>query len=214
MKVIIIGFGRMGQALAHKLIEKKAEVVVTDSNPHVFEPLQKDTKIKTIVGLGFDKDILESTGIQQADAVVACTTSDESNAVIARVAKNYYRVRQAIARLYDPSKAEIYNMLGVQTISTTDWGIKRAMKLLEYSQMDSLLTLGDGDIEVLKVEVPPLLVGKSIQTFGSISIRIVGMLRNNKAYIPSTGALLEANDVLYIAVEHNSIPQLRSILGL
>lgn len=213
MKVIVVGYGRMGRELAMRLQKDNHEVVVIDSDVEVFDK-EPDVPFEVHIGLGFDKQILEESGIERVDAVVACTSSDESNAVIARVARNIYRVPQVIARLYDPSKAAIYDMLGIQTISTTDWGIKRAMKLLEYSSFDSMLSIGDSDVEVLKISVPPMLVGKSLKDLSTLNIRIVGMLRDNKGMIPSTGALFEANDTLYIAIEHDAIPQLRSMLGL
>lgn len=214
MKVIIIGCGRMGIELAQQLNKQNHDIIMIDSDPAAFIKLGDSLDITRKVGVGFDREVLESVGIDRVDALVACTSSDESNAVIARVARNVYRVPQVIARLYDPQKATIYDMLGIQTISTTDWGIRRAMKLLEYSQMDSVLSIGNSDIEIVKVTVPELMVGKNIQNINSADVRVVSIQRNNKAIIPSSGALLERNDILYIAVEHSAVTRLHTVLGL
>ena len=95
--------------------------------------------------------------------MVACTRNDDSNALIARISKNIYKVPCAIARLYDPRSAEIYRSLGIQTISTTSWGVARVMDILTYSQLDIILTFGDNNADLIRIEVPHLLIGKNGQ---------------------------------------------------
>jgi trk system potassium uptake protein TrkA len=129
MKVIIVGLGRMGTGLSLSLAKKGHQVTVIDNNPESFDALGKDFTGTKIVGFGFDRDVLIEAKIDKVDAVVSCTESDEINAVIARIAKNAYRVPRVIARLYDSRKAEIYRRLGIQTLSTTSWGIERASEI-------------------------------------------------------------------------------------
>ena len=56
-----------------------------------------------------------------------------------------------ISRLYDPRKAEIYRSLGIQTIATTSWGVKHAIELLSYDQLDGVTSLGNGDVDIIRV---------------------------------------------------------------
>ena len=121
MKVIVVGLGRMGTGLSLNLAKKGHQVIVIDKDSEALDSLGKNFNGERVEGLGFDKDILNKAKIDRVDAVVACTDSDEVNAVIARMAKNIYRVPKVIARLYDPKKADIYRRLGIQTISTTTW---------------------------------------------------------------------------------------------
>ena len=65
--------------------------------------------------------------------------------------------------MYNKEKAEIYRRLGVETISSTTWGIKRAAELLCYSPLNSVLSLGEGDADILEIRVPSLLVGHKTQ---------------------------------------------------
>lgn len=215
MKVIIVGIGRMGAGLSLKLIKKGHQVTVIDSNPEVFEALGDDFKGEKVVGFGFDRDVLTQAEIDKADAVVSCTKSDEVNAVIARIAKNIYKVPRVIARLYDPGKAEIYRRLGIQTISTTIWGIDRASELLTYNQLDSVYEVGNGNVNLLLIEIPALLVGHTVNEITSIGeITVVAITRGNKTLIPTLGTIFEDGDVIYIAVINSATDKLKSMLDL
>lgn len=215
MKVIIVGCGKLGSGLAKNLIRKGNQVTVIDSNPEAFELLGKEFKGETIVGIGFDRDILEKANIRRADAIISCSKSDESNALIGRIARNVYHVPRVISRLYDPRRAEIYRSLGIQTISTTTWGIQRATEMLSYDRLDSVLTIGDSQVEIIRAETPALLVGRTINeltVFGEI--QVVAISRNNKTFLPALGTPLHKHDILYIAVLASSANRLKILLGL
>jgi len=215
MKVIIVGCGRMGTGLSINLVKKGHQVTVIDSNLEAFETLGNDFTGLKVVGIGFDRDILVKARIEQVDAVVSCTASDEANAVIARIARNVYRVPRVVARLYDPIKADIYHRLGIQTISTTTWGIERATEMLTYSRLDSVYEMGNGNVNLVRIEVPPLLVGHTVYELIVIGeIHVVSISRNNKTFIPTTGTIIEAEDVLYITVIVSANDKLKSMLDI
>jgi len=215
MKVIIVGIGRMGAGLSLKLIKKGHQVTVIDFDPEAFEALGTDFKGEKVVGFGFDRDILNQAGISKADAVVSCTKSDEVNAVIARIAKNSYQVPRVIARLYDPGKAEIYRRFGIQTISTTIWGIDRASELLTYNQLDSVYEMGNGNVNIVRIEIPTLLIGHTVNEITCIGeITVVSISRENKTIMPTLGTILEPGDVIYIAVIDSATDKLKSMLDL
>ncbi len=215
MKVIVVGLGRMGTGLALNLMRKGHQVTVIDSNPEAFQNLGKDFSGNKVTGIGFDRDVLKKARIDQVDAVVSCTASDEANVVIARIAKNIYRVPRVVARLYDSTKADLYRRIGIQTISTTAWGIERATELLTYHQMDSVFEMGNGNVNVVRIEVPPLLVGHAVKEIMAIGeIYVTGVSRYNKTFIPTAGTTLEAEDILYITVVASAAHKLKSMLGL
>lgn len=215
MKTIIVGCGRMGSGLARKLESQGVDVTIIDTIPAAFLSLGSDFKGKKIVGIGFDQDVLTEAKISMVDSVVACTNSDETNALIARIAQNIFRVPKVVARLYDSHKAEIYHSLGIQTISTTSWGIARAVEILNYSELDSLLSLGDGQVTIIRYETPVLLEGRNINDVSMLGeVRIVAMKRGTETMIPSLSTQLKTGDVLYIAVLSSAKHHLLSLLGL
>lgn len=213
MKIIVVGLGRMGTGLSLSLQKKGHQVTAIDSNPEAFKSLGEGFTGTRIIGVGFDRDVLSRARIDQVDAVVSCTASDEANVVIARIAKNIYRVPRVIARSYDASKADLYRRLGIQTISTTAWGIERATELLTYHQLDSIYEMGN--VNLVRIEVPPLLVGHTVRELSAAcETEVVGVNRNNKTFIPMSGTTFEADDILYIAVAANASHKLKAMLGL
>lgn len=215
MNIVIVGGGRMGSGLLRQLLQEGHKVTLIDTNENVISKLQKDYDFTAVKGIGFDKDVLEKANIKLADAMVSCTNSDETNALIARISKNIYRVPRVIARLFDPDKAKIYNALGIETISTTSWGIHRASELINYSELDPILTIGNNDVELVKVEVPALLVGRTVDQVRMIGeISVVAIYRDSKSFIPTSGTIFQNGDLLYISVLTGSIKRLKTLLGM
>jgi trk system potassium uptake protein TrkA len=214
MKVIIVGCGKMGSGLALELIKKGHRVTVVGASIDEFSMLGKGFQGETIVGVGFDQQVLEQAGIKRADAIVACTKSDETNAVIGRISRNIYKVPRVISRLYDPRKAEIYRSLGIQTIATTSWGVKHAMELLSYDQLDGVTSLGNGDVDIIRVETTEMLIGKKIADLtvpGEFHVAAVS--RQNQTFLPTLGTQLQKGDVVYFSVLGTSQKKLKHMLG-
>lgn len=215
MKVIVVGCGKMGSGLALELMKKGHSVIVVGSSAEELSMLGKGFKGETIVGVAFDKQILEQAGIERADAVVACTKSDETNALIGRISRNTYRVPRVISRLYDPRKAEIYRTLGIQTISATEWGVKHAIELLSYDQLDIVAGLGNGGVDIVRVEVSELLIGKKIVDITAAGeFSVCALSRQNQTFLPTLGTVLQKGDVLYFNVLVSSVKQFKHVLGL
>src|SRR5512138_3897707 len=188
MRLIIIGCGRMGAGLAHTLSQHGHSVTVVDRDPQAFERLHSSFKGQTIAGVGFDRDVLLQAGIERADGLAAVTASDETNVVAARLARLMFRVPRVVARLYDPRKAEIYRRLGIQTISTTAWGTQRIAELLGYSQLDSIVSLGSGAVDIVELAVPHVLVGRPVSDVTiSGEVQVVAISRGGTTFLPTLG---------------------------
>ncbi len=215
MRMIIVGCGRNGSGLAQALSKMGHTVTVIDSNASAFQVLGPAFRGKTVEGVGFDRDVLLKAEIDRTDALAAFTSSDESNAVIARIAREIYHVPKVVARLYDREKAEIYKRLGVQTLSSTTWGIKRAADLLCYSPLNTVFSPGNGDVDVVEIEVPPLMAGHKVsELMVPGEVHVAAVTRGNKTVLPTMGMALQNGDVLYIAVVVGSSGRLKRLFGL
>lgn len=214
MKSIIVGCSHMGAGLAMNLQTKGHEVTIIDRDKDAFKKLPQVFHGQTVVGFAIDKRILESVQIHLADAVITCTDNDETNALLARIAKNQYRVPRVIARIYDPRKAVIYQSFGIQTISPITWGIQRSTELLSYNQLDSIWTADNGHVEMIRVDAPTLLIGHPVRDISSLGeIKVVTITRQNKSFIPISGTLIETHDVLYLVVATSALHKLKAMLG-
>jgi trk system potassium uptake protein TrkA len=215
MRIIVVGCGRIGSGLALTLCRSGHAITVIDSDGAAFERLGPAFKGEKLEGVGFDKDVLTRAGIERADALAAFTASDEANAVIARMARQVFRVPSVVARLYDPGKAEIYHRLGIQTISAVNLGIRRAVEMLCYTPVNTVFTLGDGDVDIVQIEVPRLLVGRTVNDLSVLGeIHVVAILRNNKTILPTMGMAFAKDDMLYLAVAAKANGRLKRLLDL
>ena len=214
MKIVIIGCGRVGAGLAQTLVSRGHSVVVVDMDPLAFEKLGDKFKGQTIQGIGFDREVLLKAGIKRADGLAAVTASDEANVVVARIARDIFHVPKVVARLFDIRQAEIYKRLGLQTIAPSGWGINRIADLLLYSSLETVFSMGSGDVEMVEAEIPPLLVGKTVRDLTVVGeIHIVSITRANKTFLPTLGTNFREGDVLYLAVLITSTNRLKELLG-
>jgi trk system potassium uptake protein len=215
MRLLIIGCGRLGAGLGQSLATNGHNVTLVDKDPLAFEKLGGKFRGQRIVGVGFDRQALVSAGIERADGLAAVTASDEANVVAARIARDIFRVPRVVARLYDVRQAEIYKRLGLQTIAPTNWGIQRISDLLLYSPLETTAAIGSGDVEVVEVELPLLMVGKTVRDLTVASeIHVVSITRANKTFLPTLGTIFRAGDTLHLAVLNTSASRLREMLGL
>jgi trk system potassium uptake protein len=132
MKVVIMGCGRVGAALATALDADGHEVTVLDIRPDAFKRLPPQFKGKKHAGNGIDQDVLARIGLDQADAFVAVTQGDNRNVMATQMAKHLFGVRRALCRIYDPIREEIYGDLGLETISPTLVGAKLLKDMLDH----------------------------------------------------------------------------------
>src|ERR671939_550822 len=147
-----MGCGRVGRELTVQLARAGHQVAIIDKKKEAFERLPPGFDAQTVVGLGFDRDVLEEAGIKEADAFVAVSSGDNSNIVSARVALEHYHVPNVIARIYDSRRAEIYERLNIPTVATTRWGVKQIQLMLFHEREEIREALGGGDL--LRLRVP------------------------------------------------------------
>lgn len=134
MFVLIVGCGRVGSAVAKSMLKEGHEVSVVDEDAAAVAQLRKgedrsweDMGGQFTVGTALETDALEAAGIDKADAFVASTDGDNTNLVIAQIAKRCYGVEKVVVRVLDPARAEWYAEQGLQTICPT----QTAIELLE-----------------------------------------------------------------------------------
>lgn len=134
MFILIVGAGRVGSSLARAMLRENHEVSCLDEDPESHARLElgmerpwEDEGGQFTVGTGLEIDALIAAGIERADVFVAATDGDNTNIIIAQIAKRRFNVPKVIARVLDPYRAEWYEQQGVHTISPT----RVAIDLLE-----------------------------------------------------------------------------------
>lgn len=119
MKVVILGCGRVGATLANMMDKEGHEVSVIDYSSDAFQRLNTNFRGETVVGNGADEEILIRAGIKDADAFAAVTNGDNRNIMASQIAKEIFKVKKVVCRIYDPIRQSTYNELGLETICPT-----------------------------------------------------------------------------------------------
>jgi K+ transport systems, NAD-binding component len=119
-----MGCGRVGSTLAVMLDAEGHDVTVLDVRAEAFRRLPAEFKGKRHIGNGIDQDVLARIGVGEADAFVAVTQGDNRNAMATQIAKHIFGVKRALCRIYDPIREEMYQKLGLETISPTIVGAR------------------------------------------------------------------------------------------
>lgn len=215
MKIIVLGCGRVGEQLARLLVDEGHQVVVIDYDAGALARLGPNFKGQRIAGVGFDRQVLEKAGIEQADAFAAASSSDNANIVAARIAHNIFHVPRVVARLFDPQRAEIYRRLGMLTISSTTWGAERLRELLTSAELDPVISFGSGEVSLVNIDIPPQLVGRMVKDLTvPTEIVVIAITRQGAAFIPTLGSQFKEGDLVQVAILASSLDRFKTLLGL
>ena len=215
MKTIIMGYGRIGSQVGKLLTEQQHDVTIIDHDADADGRLGPNFKGRIIRGLGFDHNILIQAGIEEAEAFVAASHSDNANIVAARIARNIFHVPRVVARLFDPIRAEIYQRLGLTTISPNNWGAERILQVFTHAEMDVWDTFGRGEVSLVHLEAPSQLIGRTVNQLNVPGeLLVVSITRNEQAFIPITGTVFQEGDLLKLVVLSSAMERLEEMLGL
>ena len=124
MKVIVIGCGRVGSAIAKQLDRDGWDVTAVDEKEEALSRLGEQWSGGFIVGHGMDVDVLRQAGIEDTDAVVVSTDGDNTNLVVSQVAQKRFGIDCVVVRVLDPARAEFYASRGLRTVCPTSTAIE------------------------------------------------------------------------------------------
>lgn len=208
-----MGCGRVGILLTQELARAGHHVAVIDKKPSAFDRLPPGFEAETVVGLGFDRDVLEEAGIKEADAFLAVSNGDNSNIVSARVARENYHVPRVIARIYDPMRADIYERLNIPTVSTTRWGVKQMLLMLTHPREEIKETLAAGDLFRMRIEIPSHLAGKPVSSLSvEGKILVAGVDRGGAGFIPIATSTFQEGDYASVIVQKDALEAFDELL--
>lgn len=208
MHVVIVGCGRVGSTLAVGLVAGGHTVAVIDRKPESFTRLGEKFGGTTVAGIGFDRDVLLEAGIEKAQAVAAVTNGDNSNILIARVAREKFGIEKVVARIYDPKRAEIYERLGISTVATVKWTSERILRRILPDLPAVEWTDPSSNVVLVEREFPNSLVGRRVIELDIPGVRLSAVRRLGVALIPDSQTLVQQSDVGYFAVGKDALKNL------
>ena len=129
--VIIVGCGRLGANLANTLSDNGGNVLIIDQDKDSFRKLSPSFGGLTLIGDATDMDVLREAEIEKATVVVAVTDDDNTNIMVAQMAKELFDIQHVISRLYDPDRECVYREFDIETICPAVLSVKVISGILE-----------------------------------------------------------------------------------
>lgn len=213
MHVVIMGCGRVGAELTVQLAKTGHSVAIVDKRADAFDRLPPGFEAKQVVGLGFDRTVLEQAEIQRAGGFVAVSNGDNSNIVSARIAREHYHVPKVVARIYDPRRAEIYERLNIPTVASVRWSAQQIQFLLFHGREELKESFAGGSLLHLQLSVPDHLVGKPITSVEEAgAMEVVGVDRGGRGFIPVDGSTFQQGDTAHFVVARDAMDRLDILL--
>jgi trk system potassium uptake protein TrkA len=209
--VVIVGCGRVGSSLGKSLIGSGHTVAVIDRRPEAFTRLGAGFGGQTFTGVGFDRDLLIEAGIERAGAVAAVTNGDNSNILVARVARETFGVERVVARIYDPERAAIYQRLGIATVATALWTTERVLRRVLPDTTAVEWVDPSARVSLVERELGPKWAGHLVADVEVPGVRLVAVSRLGSTMLPPPGLVVQEGDVVYLALAADALAQIDQI---
>ena len=207
MNIIIVGCGKVGQALAEQLNDEGNNITVIDTVPEKVNDVSSRYDVMGVVGNGATHLIQQEAGIDHADLLIAVTGSDELNllcCVIAKKAGNCQTIARVRSPQYSTEAAFLKDELGLaMVINPEQEAAHEIARILRFPSAMKIDTFGRGRVELLKFRVPENspLVGCAVKDIVAklhCDVLVCTVERGEDAYIPKGDFVFEEKDVISI----------------
>ncbi len=133
MKIIVIGYGRVGRQFVNQIDAESHELVVIDKEKRILESFQRAPNVRALSGNAIDEDILREAGAEEADVLLALTRDENTNLMVAQIARVIFNVPKVLAIIYDPARESSFQELGIEALPLTLAGAEILAGWLEGS---------------------------------------------------------------------------------
>ena len=222
MKIIILGAGQVGTTVAETLAGEENDITVVDSNAAKLEELKDRLDIRTVLGNASFPDILQQAGADDADMILALTSSDETNMLACQVAYTLFHTPQKISRVRSPEyleRGKLFNRKALpidEIISPHQEVTNYVGRLINNPGALQVLNFAERRIQMVCVrafEEGPL-VGRQIsalkERLPNRDTRVAAVFRKNRAIMPRGDTIIEPNDEVFFVAAKRDI---RSVMN-
>lgn len=223
MKIIIVGCGKVGYALAEQLSEENHDITMIDIDGNKLENALSVLDIQGIEGNGTSFRVQREAGIEEGDLLIAVTGQDEVNLLCCLIAKKTGNCN-TIARVRNPEYfAEIKYLreeLGLSMAINPEFACAQGIaKLIEIPSALEVSTFDRGRINLLKLSIPEnsIIHSMTVYEFATkIHARtlICAIEREHEVIIPNGNTVLQSGDNMYVIISPKEIHTLLSKIGI
>jgi len=203
----------VGSSLARALQAGGHTVAVVDRRRAAFERLGTHFGGTTVNGIGFDRDTLIEAGVERAEAVAAVTNGDNSNILVARVARETFGIERVVARIYDPRRAAIYQRLGISTVATSLWTTERVMRRMLPDAPAVEWVDPSAKVSLVERTLAVGWAGHRLFELENGGVRVVALSRLGTSMLANTDLVVQEGDIVYLAVAADAMDGLPELVA-
>jgi trk system potassium uptake protein TrkA len=217
MRVAIAGAGAVGRSIASELIDGRHQVMLIEREADQFEP-QTVEQADWVLGDACEVSILEESGIEQCDVVIAATGDDKANLVVSLLAKTEFAVRRVVARVNNPANEWLFtDAWGVDVaVSTPRMLAAMVEEAVSVGDLVRLMTFRQSNANLVELTLPAEtpLAGKPVSELTlPRDAALVTILRGDRVIVPQPEDPLEPGDELLFVATADVEPEIRTALG-
>ncbi len=207
MNIIIVGCGKVGEELAHRLNEEGDNITVIDIDSTKVNDVTSRLDVLGVTGNGATHLVQQEAGIRDADLLIAVTGSDELNLLCCLIAKKEGNC-QTIARVRDPQYSTeapyLKEELGLAMVINPEFqAAAEIARVLRFPSAIKIDTFAKGKVDLMKFRLPEncVLTGcsvKEIATKLKCDVLVCTVERGDEAFIPNGEFVFGEKDIISI----------------
>ncbi len=214
--VVIAGGGKVGSFLARKLTEKGNAVAVIEKNERTCRELAASLDIMVVQGDACDLKYQEEAQVGRADVFAAVTGDDDDNLVACQLARVSFNVPRTVARVNNPKNERIFQMMGIDAISSTTVISELIEKRASLGDIITLYTLKKGNLAIVEVDIPEEGSDACCKPVRELGLPkgcvLVTVVRKEEVLIPHGDDVLQPGDSVIAVTSLDQEEYLRRIL--
>lgn len=215
-RVVISGGGNVGSFLSSQLSQKGYAVIVIEKDRKICEKLAVNDSILVIQGDACDYKVQEEAGVDRADVFASVTGDDDDNLVACQLAHTSFGVPRTVARVNNPKNERIFNLMGIDAISSTTVISHLIEEETAIGDIITLYMMRKGKLAVVEVDIPETqcsACGKPIKELGlPRGCMLVSVIRDDEAIVPSGDEMLEPGDSVIAITSTEKEAELKRVL--
>ena len=217
-RIVIIGGGNVGLAVAQEL-ESRRHRIRAKVIEHNREQAERAADIleRTIVlnGDGMNIDLLREANIGKADAVLAVTSDDKTNMLIAVRAKSM-GCRMAIGLVNDPTLVPMMGPLDIDAyINPRSTTVSSILRHIRHGRVRGVYSIGDAEAEIIEAQVLSTspMAGKDIRDIPfPEGVLVGGVMKGDKFHRPDGSLRIDEGDVIALFALAEDVPEVERLL--
>ncbi|WP_319758097.1 Trk system potassium transporter TrkA [uncultured Sphaerochaeta sp.] len=222
-KVVILGAGRRGMGLAKQLITDGKDVVILDNSFERVEMAVSKLDCLGVLGNGTDIDKLSEAGVEQAEAFIAVTNSDEINLVSCGLVSSSFPNTKTVAAIrsliYTGSGGLKEGLLGIDFIVNPNAETARSIfTIIEQGVNGNLLAFSNSKLllYIFYIEKNSTFVGSTISEMRNklnAEFVVASIKRRGHVLVPSGETTIQGEDTLSIIAESQEVTDILKTVG-